>query len=91
MLDATLKTQLQGYLQNLRAPIELIATLDASDKSAELRALLAEIASLSDKVRLRPTGARQARPAAARIARCADRPRSRGRTAGDRPRRAIAL
>ncbi|HEY0064155.1 MAG TPA: alkyl hydroperoxide reductase subunit F [Telluria sp.] len=56
MLDATLKTQLQAYLQNLRAPITLIATLDASDKSAELRELLAEIASLSDKVTLDESG-----------------------------------
>ena len=56
MLDATLKTQLQAYLQNLRAPIQLIATLDGSDKSAELRALLAEIASLSDKVRVDESG-----------------------------------
>ena len=56
MLDATLKTQLQGYLQNLRAPIQLIATLDGGDKSAELRELLAEIASLSDKVSIDESG-----------------------------------
>jgi alkyl hydroperoxide reductase subunit F len=56
MLDATLKTQLQAYLQNLRTPITLIATLDASDKSAELRELLADIASLSDKVRIDESG-----------------------------------
>ncbi len=62
MLDATLKTQLQGYLQNLRAPIELIATLDASDKSAELRALLAEIASLSDKVSVDESGTDERTP-----------------------------
>ena len=40
---------------------------------------------------LRPTGARQARPAAARIERRPGRPRPRDRAAGDRPRRAIAL
>ncbi|MBZ2207979.1 alkyl hydroperoxide reductase subunit F [Massilia soli] len=56
MLDATLKTQLQAYLQNLRAPITLIATLDDSAKSAELRELLAEIASLSDKVSVDESG-----------------------------------
>ena len=56
MLDATLKTQLQAYLQNLRTPITLIATLDASAKSAELRELLDEIASLSDKVHVDPSG-----------------------------------
>ena len=57
MLDATLKTQLQAYLQNLRSPITLIATLDDSAKSAELRALLADIASLSDKVTVDESGA----------------------------------
>ncbi len=56
MLDATLKTQLQAYLQNLRTPIQLIATLDDSAKSAELRELLDEIASLSDKVSVDPSG-----------------------------------
>ena len=56
MLDATLKTQLQGYLQNLRSPLTLIATLDDSAKSAELRELLADIASLSDKVSVDESG-----------------------------------
>ncbi|NHZ88488.1 alkyl hydroperoxide reductase subunit F [Massilia sp. CCM 8733] len=62
MLDATLKTQLQGYLQNLRAPIRLIATLDDSDKSAELRELLAEISSLSDKVSVDESGTDSRKP-----------------------------
>lgn len=56
MLDATLKTQLQAYLQNLRGPITLIATLDDSAKSTELRELLADIASLSDKVSVDESG-----------------------------------
>ena len=56
MLDAQMKTQLQAYLQNLRQPIRLIATLDASEKSAELRELLLEIAELSDKVSFDDTG-----------------------------------
>ena len=50
MLDTQMKTQLQAYLQNLRTPIRLIATLDSSEKSAELRELLQEITELSDKV-----------------------------------------
>ncbi|MDP5238195.1 alkyl hydroperoxide reductase subunit F [Uliginosibacterium sp. 31-16] len=53
MLDATLKTQLQGYLTRLQQPIELVAALDESAKSAEVRALLEEIASLSAKISLR--------------------------------------
>ncbi len=50
MLDTAMKTQLQAYLQNLRSPIQLIASLDNSAPSAELRELLQEIAGLSDKV-----------------------------------------
>ena len=53
MLDAQLKTQLQGYLQKLVQPIELVATLGADGKSAELRELLEEIASLSDRIAFR--------------------------------------
>ncbi len=56
MLDASLKTQLQAYLQNLRSPIRLIASLDDSDKSQEMRELLVEIAQLSDKVSVDDTG-----------------------------------
>lgn len=56
MLDAQMKTQLQAYLQNLRQPIRLIATLDASEKSTELRELLLEIAELSDKVSFDDSG-----------------------------------
>ena len=50
MLDANLKTQLKGYLERLTLPVELVASLDDSAKSAELKELLQEIASLSDKV-----------------------------------------
>jgi len=56
MLDAQMKTQLQAYLQNLRNPIHLIATLDGSEKSAELRELLIEITELSEKVTLDESG-----------------------------------
>jgi len=56
MLDTQMKTQLQAYLQNLRTPIRLIATLDNSEKSAELRELLQEIAELSDKVSFDDSG-----------------------------------
>ena len=50
MLDANLKTQLKGYLERLTLPVELVASLDGSAKSAELKELLEEIATLSDKV-----------------------------------------
>ena len=62
MLDANLKTQLQSYLQNLRQPIQLIATLDDSAHSLELRELLQEIVSLSDKVSLDESGTDARKP-----------------------------
>ncbi len=50
MLDDTMKQQLQAYLGKLQRPIRLIASLDDGASSAELRALLQDIASLSDQV-----------------------------------------
>lgn len=49
-LDPNLATQLKAYLENLREPIELVATLDEGPKSAELDELLVEIAGMSDKI-----------------------------------------
>jgi NADH-dependent peroxiredoxin subunit F len=56
MLDATLKSQLQQYLGMLRQPIQLIASLDDSDTGMEMRGLLDDIVSLSDKVTLDTSG-----------------------------------
>ena len=53
MLDETLKSQLQSYLEKLTQPIELVASLDDGAKSRELGELLHEIAALSDKISLR--------------------------------------
>ena len=53
MLDANLKTQLRTYLGRLLLPIEITASLDESDKSREMQALLAEIAELSPLITLR--------------------------------------
>jgi len=50
MLDAKLKEQLKAYLANVKAPIELVASLDDGAKSRELRSLLEDIAALSDDV-----------------------------------------
>jgi NADH-dependent peroxiredoxin subunit F len=52
MLDASLKEQLQAYLQRVVQPIELVASLDASPKSREMQELLREIVPLSDKISL---------------------------------------
>jgi alkyl hydroperoxide reductase, F subunit len=52
MLDANLKGQLKAYLENIREPVELVASLDEGPKSKELLELLEEIVSVSDKVSL---------------------------------------
>ncbi|MCB1917897.1 MAG: alkyl hydroperoxide reductase subunit F [Rhodocyclaceae bacterium] len=52
MLDTALKNQLKAYLEKLSRPISLVASLDAGAKSAEMLALLTEIADLSDKISL---------------------------------------
>jgi len=52
MLDANVKAQLKSYMEMLREPIELVASLDDSPKSRELHELLQEIAAVSDKVTL---------------------------------------
>lgn len=53
MLDNDLKSQLQSYLAYLKHPIELVVTADDSAKGQEMKTLLQDIASLSDKVTLR--------------------------------------
>ena len=62
MLDATLKSQLQAYLEKLQRPIRLIASLDDGAKSAELRGLLQDIASLSDRVSFDDSGSDARKP-----------------------------
>lgn len=53
MLDTNLKNQLKGYLANVTHPIEIIASVDDSEKSRELQSLLNDIAEQSDKITLR--------------------------------------
>ncbi len=62
MLDANMKQQLQGLLTNLREPIELVSSLGDDAKSAELAALLDDIAALSDKVSVTRTDDNARRP-----------------------------
>ncbi|MFO1495104.1 MAG: alkyl hydroperoxide reductase subunit F [Lysobacterales bacterium] len=63
MLDATMKTQLKAYLGKLVQPIELLASLDESAKSAELHTLLQELAALSPLISVRRTDDASRRPA----------------------------
>jgi alkyl hydroperoxide reductase subunit F len=56
MLEDNIKNQLKSYLERLQQPIELVASLDDSEKSIELRGLLREIATLSPLVSQREDG-----------------------------------
>ena len=50
MLDTNMKAQLQGYLERLTRPIEILASVDHSDSSREMLDLLADIAAASPLV-----------------------------------------
>jgi len=52
MLDANLKSQLKTYLEKVTQPIEIVASLDDGAKSRELKELLEEIVTLSDRITL---------------------------------------
>lgn len=62
MLDADLANQLKTHLAMVTQPIELVAALDDSPKSAELRELLTEIADLSPLITFRDDGEGDRRP-----------------------------
>jgi alkyl hydroperoxide reductase subunit F len=62
MLDDNIKAQLQTYLEKVVQPVELVASLDESDVSREIRELIHEIAALSDKVSARDDGQFERRP-----------------------------
>jgi alkyl hydroperoxide reductase subunit F len=52
MLDTNLKAQLQGYLERISQPVEIVASLDDSDKSREMLDLLEDIESASSLVKI---------------------------------------
>jgi NADH-dependent peroxiredoxin subunit F len=74
MLDANLKTQLGAYLERVKLPFEIIASLDDSPAAQEMRTLLEEVAALSDKITLRTDGDAERRPSFA-LARAGEAPR----------------
>ena len=51
-LDTQIKTQLQTYLQMLKEPVDMVASLDDSAGAKEMLALLEELAGMSDKISL---------------------------------------
>ncbi|MCT9809270.1 alkyl hydroperoxide reductase subunit F [Acidovorax sp. Be4] len=61
MLDANLKTQLKAYLERVQKPIEIVATLDDSKASGEVKSLLADLVALSDKITVVENNAADAR------------------------------
>lgn len=74
MLDTAIKNQLKAYLEKLQRPIELVASLDESAKSLELKNLLDDIAELSEKVSVRLDGNSVYRPSFG-VARVGEEPR----------------
>ena len=65
MLDDTLKTQLAAYLQHVKQPVQVVASLaddDADSPSGQMRALLSEVAELCPLVSVRLDGDDARRP-----------------------------
>ena len=50
MLDTDLKTQLKAYLERVKQPIEIVASLDDSAASGDVLAMLHDIRALTDKI-----------------------------------------
>lgn len=61
MLDASIKEQLNAYMDKLQQPIELVAAYDDREKSQELKQLLDELEPMSDKISLRTEESEQVR------------------------------
>ncbi len=55
MLDANLKAQLAAYLERMTQPVEIAASLDDTDASRQMRALLKDIADASANVKVTET------------------------------------
>ncbi len=62
MLDNTVLVQLKTYLEMLQAPVEIVASLDTSDTSQEMRSMLDSIARVSRKIHLRYDGDHARKP-----------------------------
>jgi alkyl hydroperoxide reductase subunit F len=55
MLDAQLKAQLASYLERISQPVEIVASLDDTPASAEMQALLKDIAEASPLMKVSET------------------------------------
>lgn len=76
MLDANLKTQLKAYLERVKLPFEITASLDDSAAAREMHGLLQGIVALSDKITLKTDGT-DARKPSFTLARFGEPPRIR--------------
>ena len=62
MLDANLKAQLGAYLERVKLPFEITASLDDSAAAQEMYGLLQDIVSLTDKITLKTDGTDARKP-----------------------------
>ena len=76
MLDDTLKAQLQAYLERVKIPFEIVASLDDSAAAQEMHGLLQDIIALCDKITLRTDGTDAHKPSFT-LARIGEAPRIR--------------
>ena len=74
MLDQNTSAQLKTLLERLESPIEIVASLNDSDKSDKIKELVTEIAALSDQVTARFDGSNSHRPSFG-IAKVGEQPR----------------
>ena len=74
MLDQNIKAQLKAYLERLESPIDIVASLDESEKATKIKELVLEIAELSDQVTARLDGQNSRRPSFG-IAKAGEEPR----------------
>ena len=74
MLDQNTTAQLKALLERLEGPIEIVATLNDSDKSAKIQELVTEVAALSDLVTARFDGTNKRAPSFG-IAKASEEPR----------------
>ena len=52
MLDKKTLDQVAGVIGMIASPVEFVASLDDTDRSAKMRELLEEVSALSDKISL---------------------------------------
>lgn len=62
MLDANLTDQLKAYLERVREPFEMVASLDDSENARDMRKLLEQIAALSPHITLKTDGTDARKP-----------------------------